>query len=348
MNNKLISLLLTGAIVGGVGTSAVAGTVSANAKVPVSKVTQNQQVSKIPTNQEVKTATTKVKSTTNNEKNSGSEAHTALKEGLNHKWIKSQLENNQTITQIKASLIANYKSELSKEVATKKITSQDAQKREIVYSKKINKMNILKGLVINKSVMNDLKAGKTLSEAKVNLLNIREANIKKLVSENKISSEQATKIENATKNRLNKNKGIFINEKLVHEVRQDINSGKTLAQAKQEVVTNAQNNLQKLSSEGKINKDKLPVLEKRVQNRIEHNPAFRHISNVPWVQKALENGQTVSQIKTEFANRLNQREQKINENSKLTQDQKNNMKNHIKNIQKNIVNESIFSNLISK
>ena len=331
MNKKLVSLLMSGAMIGAVGTSVYASTVT-HSTTPT-KI-QNVQLEAQPV---AKTATTTQKKEVK-----------APKTGLNYRWIKSQLKAGKTISQIKAELISNFNSNTTKLVASKKITQAQATKREGIYAKHLAKANIFKGVIANGQVMKDLKDGKTLADSQNTFIANKTAHINKLLSEKKITQDQATKRIDMLKKQVAKGHYIFINEGLVQKARKEIDAGKTVAQAKQALIQQANAKAETLVKSGKIKSENLPKVEKRIESRIEHAPAFKHLSNVGWVQKALNDGQTATQIKSTFVSHLNQKETKVEANKKLSSTQTSKIKSHIANLQKSIGTKSIFANIMNK
>lgn len=346
MNKRLVSLLMTTAMVGAVGTSAYAGGINSSVKSKVVPAQSTQTTDSTSTTQSSSKSNV-ASDTSKTTKDSTTKTKTA-KEGLNYGWIKAQLKSGKTVSQIKSELISNFNAKTSALASKKNLSKEKVAKIEKNFADHLNKTNILKGIISNNEVMKDLNNGQTLKQAETNLINSKTANINKLVSEKKITQDQANKRIDAMKTHISKGNDIFINEHIVREVRKDIDSGKTLAQAKQDIISNADAKAQSLVKEGKIKQADLPKVEQHIQKRIDHNPAFKHISNVNWVQKALENGQTATQIKTDFINKLNAKETKIEQNKNLTQTQISKIKTHISNLQKSISNKSIFSNIMSK
>lgn len=339
MNKKLVSLLMSGAMIGAVGTSAYAST-----------TTPATTASKAPTTQTQSASTTSKTSTVTKTSSTSSTAkkeQKAPKVGINYRWIKSQLEAGKTVSQIKAELISNFNANTAKLVSAKKITQDQATKREQAYSKHLSKKNVLKGVVTG-NVAKDLNSGKTLSDSQNAVITKRTANINKLLSEKKITQDQATKRIDMVKKQVSKGHGIFINEGLVHKIRKEIDAGKTVSQAKQDIIQAANTKAEALVKSGKIKSSNLPKVEKKIQERIDHAPAFKHISNIGWVQKALNDGQTASQIKTTFVNNLNKKEAKVEANKNLSATQISKIKGHIAKLQQAISSKSIFSNIMSR
>lgn len=353
MNKRLVSLLMASAMVGAVGTGAYASGVPSTSTTPLSKAPTTQSTNSSTTSARAKTtasttSSTVVKPDVISSSQTSTKEHKTSKEGINYGWIKSQLEAGKTVSQIKAELVSNFNTKTNKLVASKKITQTQANKREQAFSKHIEKHDILKGVIANGQVKKDLEAGKTLSQAESSLISSKDAIIQKNLSAKKITQDQATKRENAVKEQILKGHDVFINEGMVHKIREQINDGKTLNQAKQVIVQDANTHLESLAKTGKIKSENLSKIEKHVDNQIEHNPAFEHVSNVGWIQKALKEGQTATQIKATFDQKLNQKETKIEANKNLSQTQISKIKSHISNIQKAIANKSIFSNIMSK
>ncbi|MGL5577322.1 MAG: hypothetical protein ACRDCW_17420 [Sarcina sp.] len=349
MNKRLVSLLMTGAMVGAVGTSAYASgvtTVPASTnKTPATQTSENGSTSKVAS---TNTSNTKNNVTHKEQKNEVHKNHKEPKEGLNYGFIRSQLEAGKTVNQIKTELVSNFNTKTNKLVTSKKITQEQATKRESAFAKHMEKHDILNGVIANGQVKKDLESGKTLAQAESSLISSKDAQIQKNLSAKKITKDQATKRENAVKEQVSKGHDVFINEGMVHKIRKEIDAGKTLDQAKQTIVQDANTHLESLVKSGKIKSENLPKIEKHVDNKIEHNAAFDHVSNVAWVQKALEQGQTATQIKTTFDQKLNQHEAKIESNKNLSQTQISKIKSHISNLQKAIANKSIFSNILSR
>ena len=336
MNKKLISLLMTGAMVGAVGTSAYA-----------SSAIPSTTTSKAPTATTSTSSLNSVAKTTAS-KDTTPKEHKAPKIGLNQRWIKSELEAGKTVTQIKAELVSNFNTKTNSLVVSKKITQDKATKREQAYTKHMEKHNILKGIIANGQVKKDLDAGKTLAQAESSLISSKEANINKLLSTKKITQTQATKRIDMVKKEVAKGHDVFVNEGMVHKIRKEIDAGKTLDQAKAAIVQDANTHLESLVKSGKIKSENLAKVEKHVDTKIEHNAAFNHVSNVSWIQKALKDGQTATQIKATFESKLNQHETKIEANKNLSQTRISKIKTHIQNIQKSLSTKSIFSNVMNQ
>ena len=342
MNKKLVSLLMSGAMIGAVGTGAYA---TITTSIPTAQNTQSAQVQ----NQTATKPTTAVASKTSTPINATSKKEVnAPKIGVNYRWVKSELEAGKTVSQIKSELTANFNANISKLVSAKKITQIQATKREKTYAKHLEKANIFKGIISNGQVMKDLKAGKTLADSQNTVITNRTAHINKLLSEKKITQNQATKRIDTLKKEVSKGHGIFVNEGLVHRARKEIDAGKTVAQAKQDLIQQANAKAETLVKSGKIKSENLPKVEKRIQNRIDHSSAFKHLSNINWVQKALNDGQTATQIKSTFVSHLDKKEAKIVANKKLSTTQISKIKTHITNLQKAIGTKSIFANIMNK
>ena len=342
MNKKLVSLLMSGAMIGAVGTGAYATTTATVATTPKTQSVQTEA----KTTPKVVTSTT-AKTTTPTNDGAKKEVK-APKIGVNYRWVKSELEAGKTVSQIKSELTTNFNANIAKLVSAKKITQTQATKREKDYAKHIEKSNIFKGIISNGQVMKNLKAGKTLTDSQNEFITAKTAHINKLLSEKKITGAQATKRIHILKKEVAKGHGIFVNEGLVHKARKEIDAGKTIAQAKQDLIQQANAKAETLVKSGKIKSENLPKVEKRIQNRIDHSSAFKHLSTINWVQKALNDGQTATQIRSTFVSHLNTKETKIETNKKLTSSQVTKIKAHIANLQKAIGTKSIFANIMNK
>ncbi|MGL4760589.1 MAG: hypothetical protein ACRCWG_03945 [Sarcina sp.] len=350
MNKKLISLLMTGAMVGAVGTSAYASgvTTTPTSKVPTTQTnTSTATTSATTKTSAATTATAKpATSTTASVATTATKEHKAPREGVNYGWIKAQLEAGKTVSQIKATLVSNFNTKTNDLVSSKKITQEQATKREQAFAKHMEKHDILKGVIANGQVKKDLDAGKTLAQAESSLISSKEVTINKNLSAKKITQEQATKRIDIVKKEVAKGHDVFINEGMVHKIREQVDAGKTLDQAKQAITTEANAHLESLVKSGKIKSENLSKIEKHVDAKIDHNPAFNHVSNVGWIQKALKDGQTATQIKATFDSKLTQKEAKVETNKNLSQTQISKIKTHIENLQKAISTKSIFSNIM--
>ncbi|MGL4741334.1 MAG: hypothetical protein ACRC41_11105 [Sarcina sp.] len=345
MNKKLVSLLMAGAMLGGVGTSAVAIT-NSNTK-PSKTVISNHTLLSSPssaTNSTASNSTTKAQTSTNNSKGEHKNEHRRFH--VDKKLVKTDLEKGQTVSQIKDSLTSTFNSNMAKRVASKKISQDKATQIEKDFAAHMQKADILRGIVVNQNIAKELNSEKTLQEATQSFLATKTSELNNLVSQHKITQEKATNIENTLKTELSKGNGIFLNEGMVNKIRKDIDNGMTVPQIKQNLVKQADAKVQTLAKEGKIKSANLPKIEKHIENKINNNPAFKHISNVGWIQKALNEGQTESQIQKTMANKITQKESKVEANTKLSSAQKSKIKTHLENLQKSISSKGIFSGVM--
>ncbi|MGL5822941.1 MAG: hypothetical protein ACRCYE_15160 [Sarcina sp.] len=351
MNKKLVSLLMAGAMIGGVGASAAA-TVNTSS-TPTKTVVSNHTLLAAPssssnTTTNKSTTATTTTATTNSNKDQHKTEHKGehRRFHVDKKLVKTELEKGQTVSQIKESLVSTFNSNMTKRVAAKKISQDKATQVEKDFAAHIQKTDILRGIVVNQNIAKELNSGKTLQQATQSFLAAKTTELNTLVSQHKITQEQATKTENNLKTQMSKGHGIFLNEGMVNKIRKDIDSGMTVPQVKQNLIKQADAKAQNLVKEGKIKSANLPKVEKHIENRIDHNPAFKNLSNVGWVQKALNEGQTEAQIQKTMTTKINQKEAKVEANTKLSQTQKSNIKTHLENLQKNISAKGIFSGLM--
>lgn len=126
-------------------------------------------------------------------------------------FIQSELKSGKTVSQIKTDLQSKLQDKLNTEVKDKRITSEQSEKIYKAESERIQKSDILNGIVRSSVLKDSLNKGETLNTAKSELIKTKTADINKLVTEKKITQEQAKeKIANLTK-RINDNEGVFIN-----------------------------------------------------------------------------------------------------------------------------------------
>lgn len=262
--------------------------------------------------------------------------------GFNREYIESQLKTGKTVAEIKTELQDNFKATITQEVRDKKLSVEKANEIITKYNYHMSRANILNGVVKSEKIQSEFNSGKTLSEVQQRLISDLKSNINKKVSEKKITTDKANEIEQRAEKKITDNQVIFENLDLIHQVQQELNKGETISQIKANIIKEKDSKLENLASTGKINKNSLAKREQSVEKRVNNLSEFKHISTNKEIQKEINSNETITQIKDNYINQLKANKQRVNGNSKLSNEQKEQINSHITKKINKVQNENIF------
>lgn len=320
MKKELIATIIGITIIGGAGAGITANAESLNSNGAVKTISQIQNENSSVTNE-----------------NFGIQRY---------KEIRASLEKGETVSQIKTNMINNLKVELNKKVSDKKLTEKEATNILSKFTTKIEKEDILDGIVKNKEVRQLLNAGQTLNSAKETMLVNKKEEINKEISAKKITAEQGNELISKLEKSINNGTDIFVNyNKRVERlktIQEKIKKGETVKQIKSDMINDFKVRLQNKVKDNKINQDKADKLLKQYTEHINNANILKGVIKNKTVIDDLNSGKTLTQAKE---NLIQLKKDKINQlvsDNKITSLQG---KDKIAKINKNIENgNDVFIN----
>ncbi|MGL5615899.1 MAG: hypothetical protein ACRDD2_06675 [Sarcina sp.] len=265
----------------------------------------------------------------NNKANTEVAKKTSSKVGFNREYIESQLKAGKTVAEIKGELQDSFKTNINQEVTAKKLSQEKANEIITKYNYHMSRANILNGVVKNEKVQSEFNSGKTLSEVQQTLISNLKTEINQKVSQKKISTAKANEIEQRAEKKITDNQSIFENLGLIHQIQQELNKGETISQIKSNMIKEKDSKLESLAAAGKISKSSLAKREQSVEKRVNNLSEFKDVSTNGEIQKEINENENISTIKTNYINNLKSHETKVNDNSKLSSEQKQKINDHI-------------------